>query len=339
MPDMIVASTTATQEEIDHSVSANWRDPIPSKVPEQKTAPVVEEVKEITDPETPAADQVTDPAEIGSAPDADDTQEPTDRPKAKGGFQKKIDKLTREKGELAAQLAEFRERFEKIEQRLAPAAETKDDKPEVKTSADAPAKPLESEIGSKFKDWNEYNEALIEWKADRRLDAKLAERDQSAQQRETREIQEARESAYHESAKEFQTSHPDFNDAINAAIKAGMKLPQPILEKIQDLPNGPAVTYHLVTNPEDALALVQADPADGFMMLGRLSQGLELEAPPAKPAPAKKSISTAPHAVKPVAGHSAKSSRTLEDISKEGTDSWIRARQAQIEERDRRRYS
>jgi hypothetical protein len=67
MPDMIVASTTATQEEIDHSVSANWRDPIAPKAPEQKVAPVAEgeaEVKEET--ETPAATQETEQAEIES---------------------------------------------------------------------------------------------------------------------------------------------------------------------------------------------------------------------------------------------------------------------------------
>lgn len=337
MPDFIVASTTATQEEINHAVSDNWRDPMPAKEPEKTVDSEAQPEVGAEVEEVPVASEETQ--EVETAPDSEPEPTQEERPnKGKGGFQKKIDKLTKEKGELTAKLEDYEERFKAIESRLGKPPETKDEKP---TTSETPSKPLESEIGTKFKDWTEYNEALIDWKADRRLEAKLAERDQSAQERETTEIQQARESSYRDAAKQFAETTPDFNEAISAATKAGMKLPQPIMERIQELPNGPAVTYHLVTNPDEALALAEASPADGFIMLGRISYGLELAAKapePVKP-PAKKPVSTAPPAVKPVAGNSAKSFTSLQDISaNQGTDAYIRARTAQLKEKAERRY-
>jgi hypothetical protein len=336
MPDFIVASTTASQEEIDHAVSADWRNPIPVKEETKKeTAKPDAEVEQVT----PETSQETDEVETASVPEAEQEQETEEqRPKGKGGFQKKIDKLTREKGELAAKLSEYEERFEQIEKRLAPKAETKDDKPAAKTDASAPPKPLESDIGTKYKDWTEYNEALIDWKADRRLEAKLAERDQSAQEREIQESQEALEEGYKTAADEFvEKEAPDFNEAISKAAKAGMKLPEPIVNFIKELHNGPAVTYYLVTNPEEALALIEMSPAMGFATIGRISHGLETKVAPPKP-PAKKIVSTAPPAVKPVAGNSAKISASPQDLSKSAPDDYVRGRIAQIREREQRRY-
>lgn len=337
MPDMIVASTTATQKEIDHAVSADWRNPIPVKEPEAKQTETTEqEVEQEETAEVPVATEETQEVETEPDSEPEETQE---RPKKVGGFQKKIDKLTREKGELATKLSEYEERFSAIEKRLAgKPAETDTEKPAAKTSSETPAKPTESEIGTKYKDWNEFNEALIDWKADRRLEAKLAERDKGAQERETQEIQEARDSGYRETAEAFAKTVPDFNDKINAAIKAGMKLPAPIMDKIKEMQNGPAVTYHLVTHPEDALALVQMPIEDGFIALGQISYGLDSEAKPQPKTPAKKSVSTAPPAVKPVAGHSARSGTSLQEISKQGTDEYIRARRAQIQDKEARRY-
>jgi hypothetical protein len=343
MPDMIVASTTATQEEIDHAVSPDWRAPIAVKEPEK---PATEETEKPAE-EQETAEATEETQEVKTVPDSETVEEQEEKPvKGKGGFQKKIDKLTKEKNEeksraelLAQELADFRERFTAIEQRLAgkPAATT-EEKPEAKTS-NAPPKPLESEIGTKFKDWTEYNEALIDWKADRKLDARLAERDQSAQERETRENAQERDEGYSTAAKEFIATAPDFNEAVTAASKAGMKLPEPIIELIKELPNGPAVTYYLVKNPDEALSLIQMSPAMGFAAIGRISQGLESEAKPADKPPAKKVVSTAPAAVKPVAGHSARSGNSLQEISARDTGEYVRVRMAQLKEKEARRYS
>jgi len=333
MPDFVVASATATQEEMDHAVSPDWRTPLPVK-DETKAEPAKAEGEE-------AASEVSE-EEAKTAPGSEpEIQQEEDKPtKGKGGFQKKIDKLTSEKKaalerneRLEGELAEFKERFKAIEDRLAKPAVTEEKKPEVKTSD---GKPLESEIGTKYKDWTEYNEALIDWKADRRLEARLAERDEQTRTSQEQETQATREATYKEAAKTFAEKTPDFNEAISAAAKAGMKLPVPILERIQELSNGPEVTYYLVTNPDEALALVEADPVEGFMMLGRISYGLELEAKtePPKP-PAKKPISGAPEPVKPVTGHSARSGNSLQEISARSNDEYIRTRRAQMVEKER----
>src|SRR5579863_1543887 len=126
MPDMIVASTTATQEEVDHAVSADWRTPLQ---PKEVTAPAKVEGEE----ETPVTTE--EAQEVETAPDSE-PEEGQERPKGKGGFQKKIDKLTREKSEaqaladtLAGELATYKERLAAIEARLAgKPAETVEDK-------------------------------------------------------------------------------------------------------------------------------------------------------------------------------------------------------------------
>ena len=334
MPDMSVASTTATQEEIDHAVSADWRKPIPSKEPAQPAEAEVEQETEV--PVT------SEEVETAPASEPEPMQEEDQRPKGKGGFQKKIDKLTKEKSEalsakalLERELADFKDRFTEIEARLAgKPAGTPDEKakPEFLTRP----MPLESEIGTKYKDWNEYILDLVDWKSDE----KLAKRDQLAQQNETQEIQESRQENYREAAKEFADQHPDFNEAIANATKAGMKLPEPIIDLIQELPNGPEVTYYLVTNPDEALELIGMSPAMGFAAIGRISQGLEQESKPApKVPPAKKIVSTAPAPVKPVAGHSARSASSPEDLSKSDPEAYIRRRVAEIQERrNARRY-
>jgi hypothetical protein len=330
MPDMIVASTTATQEEINHAVSADWRKAIPAV---EKPEPEKQEA-EI---EVPVASE--EEVETAPASEPEVRQEEEKPVKGKGGFQKKIDKLTREKGEalsaketLERELASFKERFDQIEQRLAgkPAAtEEKPVKPEFLTRP----QPKENEIGTKYKDWDEYLLDLVDWKADE----KLAARDKNSEQRETQEIQAERDEGYRAAARDFADQTPDFNEAIVAAGKAGMKLPEPVIELIKELPNGPAVTYYLVTNPDEALALIEMSPAMGFAAIGRISQGLE-KAPEQPKTPAKKPISAAPAPVKPVAGHSAKAGNSLQEISKSSTDEYVRARMQQIKERDARRY-
>jgi hypothetical protein len=327
MPDFVVASTTATQEEIEKAVSPDWRTPIPVKE---------EPAKEVASEEIP----VTSEEEVETAPDSEpEIKQEEEKPvKGKGGFQKKIDKLTKEKTEekaradtLAQELAAFKERFDALEQRLAKPAETKEEKQEAKTTSDSKdEKPTDAMIGTKYKDWDEKNDALIAWTARQLLKETLAERDQRARTDQEREDQETRETGYRQAAKEFVKTTPDFNDAINAAAKAGMKLPVPILERIQELPNGPQVTYYLVTNPDEALALVEADPVDGFIMLGRISYGLETQAKAEVKPPVKKAVSTAPAAVKPVTGGSVKLGNSLQEISARSNDEYIRVRRAQL---------
>jgi hypothetical protein len=331
MPDMIVASTTATQEEMDHAVSPNWREPFQTKAPEPKPEVAEEPVEteeEVTE-ETPEASEETETAPV---PEAEEEQESTvERPtKGKGGFQKKIDKLTREKGEAAARALALEEELQELRNRLAKPAVT-EEKSEVKTSTRK--RPAESEIGTVYKSYEEFQQALIRFEAAELLEETLAKRDQEAREREAREIQEERDHNYREAAKEFAEQTPDFNDAIVAAGKAGMKLPEPIIDLIKELPNGPAVTYYLVQNPDEALTVMQASPAMGFAMVGRISQGLEAKPEPAKTTPAKKPTSSAPPPAKPVAGHSARSSTPLSEMS---TDEFIAARNKA--ERERRRY-
>lgn len=336
MPDMIVASMTATKEETEHAVSANWREPFPGTSVEVVTEPTPAEVETPeTEEEAPATTEETPEVETDAAPEAEEEVQETDepRPKKTGGFQRRIDKLTKEKTDLSAQLAEFRDRFKALEDRVAgkPAeSETEKPKPEP---ASAKGKPTPDEIGTKFKDYDEYNEALIDWKAADLLAKTLAARDQQAQEREQQEIREEITGSYKQAAKQFADKTPDFNEVVQKATDAGMRLPEPIVNLIQELDNGPAVTYYLCTHPEDALKLIEASPAMGFAQIGRLAQTLETPAPAPVKTPAKKPISSAPAPARPVAGHSARSTPNLSEMT---TDEFFKYRNQQEADRQRR---
>lgn len=339
MPDMIVASTTASQEEMDHAVSANWREPFPAKTAEVTTGTQPETAAaEVTHPETPATPEEVLEVETDPASEPADVQETTElRPKGKGGFQKRIDKLTERNTDLATQLAEYRERAEAAEKRLAKPAETETPaKPE--TSASAKDKPTPDQIGAKYKDYEEYNEALISWKAADLLEKTLAERDKTAREYEERLEREDIQEGYKKTASEFVKKHPDFNEVVSNASAAGMQLPEPIANAILELENGPAVTYFLCQNPEVALGLIGLSAKQGFVELGRLSASLEEKSSaPAPKAPAKKPISTAPPPARPVGGHSARSSVPLSEVT--DTDAFIARRNREESERERtRRY-
>lgn len=333
MPDMIVASMTATKEEMEHAVSSTWREPFQETPVEVVTEPAPAEV-ETPEEETPATTEETPEVETDAAPEAEEEVQETDepRPKGKGGFQKKIDKLTREKSELSTQLAEFRDRFKALEDRVAgKPAESETEKPKPET-ASAKGKPTPDEIGTKFKDYEDYNEALISWKAQDLLEKTLAARDQQAQEREQQEYKAEVAATYKKAAKEFEKQTPDFNEAVNAAIGAGMKMPEQLLDMVLELDNGPAVTYFLCKNPETTLGLIDLPIKQGFVELGRLSESLKRAsaAPAPVKTPAKKPISSAPAPARPVAGHSARSTPNLSELS---TDEFIKLRNRQEAER------
>src|SRR5437879_5678883 len=102
----------------------------------------------------------------------EEKQEVTDdKPKGKGGFQKRIDKLIREN-------AEARERAEKAELR-AKELEAKGGKAEPeKVAPKADARPVEDD----FKTMGEYIEALTDWKLQQTLKAQSEAEEAEAEQ-------------------------------------------------------------------------------------------------------------------------------------------------------------
>lgn len=77
----------------------------------------------------------------------------------------------------------------------------------------------------------------------------------------------------------FQTDHTDYQQVVGASMlnimDQGGKLTL-AAQTILDQPNSPAIEYHIATNPDIALALNQASPAQAGALIARLSDQLNV---------------------------------------------------------------
>lgn len=113
------------------------------------------------------------------------------------------------------------------------------------------AKPLIEDVGTKYKDWDEYQEDIIEWKVEQREHAaKIArERDEATTNYNARKAEWDKD---HDTmatrVAAFKATHPDY-DALLAANATDV--PPAVYQAILKHDNGPALVYHLVSHPDD----------------------------------------------------------------------------------------
>lgn len=224
----------------------------PPKVEETKTEPV-EETK---------AEEVVEAAE-------DEGQERDDKGRFKPKVQERIDELTRQKHEASREAAYWRG-----------IAETR-------AAKEAPAEPQGKPTADQFTEYSDYIEALTEWKADQKIEAKFAERE--AKQQET-----ARATTWTERVTAVKAEIADF-DTVMAGSSAPMT--QAMAEAIRESDMGPRVAYHLAQHPEIATKMVGMSESAVNREIGRLEA--ILSAPKAE-APAPKRITSAPIPPTPV---------------------------------------
>ncbi|MGO4212177.1 hypothetical protein AB4Y89_21595 [Terriglobus sp. 2YAB30_2] len=183
-----------------------------------------------------------------SAAGDNEPQPPEETPRPhKGGFQRRIDKLTREKSD-AERAAEFW-RTEALRTRQDPAA-VNDGKP----SPDH----FETQAG--------YLEALTDWKVEQRERAHEA-RHQQQQEVHRRQAQQdnflAREDGFRDAA-------PDYDAVIAQAIASDTPMSPALWTEVQDHEHGPALLYYLAQNPADAERLAAMSSNQVAREIGRL---------------------------------------------------------------------
>ncbi|GAC1403873.1 MAG: hypothetical protein NVSMB64_06280 [Candidatus Velthaea sp.] len=234
-----------------------------------------ESTAELEAPEKPAtpAKEAPAPVETDSESETEKTPETeTEKPEKKGGFQKRIDKLTREKSELATQKAE-------LERRLAenPAAKPIEKQPEGKPQA------------SNFDTYEAYTEALTDWKIDQREQA----RTKTETDRQAANAQKAVSDKFQERIAETRKRYEDFDEVLANAddqpVSAAMN--QIILES----EHGPEVVYFLAQNLDQAAAIAKLSPLAAARAIGKIEAGFSKPDSETKPA-----VSKAPPPIKPV---------------------------------------
>lgn len=256
------------------------------KPEEDASAPAAE-------PEKPEA--VSKTADVSETPGEG---EPIQKPaKADGGFQRRIDKLTKDKYELARQNEELKRQLQAhSEPSPAPAS-----------PANPEAEPQEAD----FQDYASYLKAVGRWEARQAL-------------REEREQAEAAkvQAELNARLKSTREKHPDFDEALEAV--SDYQVPSSALVAIQDSEVAGEIMYHLATNVEDLEKLQGMNPVQQVKFIARLEAKLqdppateEKSAAPAHPKP-KAAVSNAPNPLKPTPG--ASSERSTFDPHKAASD-------------------
>ncbi len=341
-----ITSTSDSPEQIQEALKAAGYEPEPAsdKTPEGESTPP-------TDP--PAAVAPKGDAETGeteAASEADDDQEHEEavpgtpaKPRQKSGRDRKIERLTREKGELSTararaegELAELRRQVE-AQRATQPPKEADKPVPVVKAAEPPPAlkRPVRPTLASCEYDQEAFDAAVVKYDddLDTYLEAKIEENRQKTlqeidQKESTRSVerqQQETQRVRNEQIAEVKTRHPDFealvvnNDAVevSGALKAAFEESEHYWDNM----------YWLGAHPEEAKQIFDltriAEGASGQEILtatrnaGRYAGMIEREilaelgertpaaTPPKVPDKPPTRVSNAPEPARPLRGAAA----------------------------------
>jgi hypothetical protein len=226
---------------------------------------------------------------LESEEDSEDSSD--DKPRKKGGFQKRIDKLT-------SRYSEEVQRREALEQRLAQleAGKTAPKAEQVETKS-VEGKP----DPEKFDTHAEYVEALTDWK--------LEQREKAVQEKQQKEKlfteQEKIVKSHSERVKSFAEKTEDFQEVIEAVDD--VPLSSALQQMIVTSDKGPELMYELAKNREEYERIAKLSPIAAARELGKIEARIESKSSEAKPEPKK--ITKAPSPIAPIGGNSAGSIR------------------------------
>lgn len=219
--------------------------------------------------QTPAPDTSAKPETQDGKPDAN---EEADKHALPRGVQKRIDRLTREKYRLQAELDVARKHGPQPEAQPKPA------------SAGEPK-------ADQFKSYEEYLEARAEWKAEQRVEKRLGELRDTAQRQAGQAEQEKLQSQWEKRVNEALTTYDDFEEV---ALSPEVPISEPMMAAILRSPKGADVAYHLGKNHDLAAQIAALDPVSAAIRIGELAASLT------RPTPKK--TTGAPPPINPVGG-------------------------------------
>jgi hypothetical protein len=220
----------------------------PKPVEEKPVDPVEEPKEEPTEPvEDPVEPQEgEEPKEEPEEELEAKTDEEPKPPKKKGGFQKKIVKLEQEK-------EYWRQEALRAQANAKPAEPTK---PIVDTSTRPKA--------SDFATHDEYLESLVEWKADQKIAAINAKR----QQDEAKNQVQTKFQTHNARVEAFKVTHEDFDETMENVNTIPMSLA--VQESILDSDHGPEMMYALASDPKEFKRICSLPPLQAAREMGKL---------------------------------------------------------------------
>lgn len=261
----------------------------PAEKSEQKESPESDTEEKESDGEE--KDESEDDADEESV-EAKDAKE--DKPKKKGGFQRRIDKLNSRYTAAQAEIEHWKK------QALKGAGETKADeavdKPKAAATGDGKPDP------DTFDTHAEYVEALTDWK----VKQEFSGREQQAAKAKLEDDKKTALKAHYDRVNAFKAKTPDYDDAVEAVDDVPVS--PTIGELIVSSENGPELIYELAKNREEFERINKLGPLAMAREIGRLEARLANGSDDKKSEPKK--LTNAPKPINPVGskgGHVEKS--------------------------------
>lgn len=253
-------------------------------------------------PEATAVETEEAPAEVeqqqSEATTDDDngeesTAETSEPKKPAKGVQKRLDELTR--------LRHDAERDRDYWRELAMASHKPTPQPTPQHTEGPPRE-------DQFADWDEYQQALIDYRVEQRLQAVKEQEQRSSVLR-----------TYEERAAKLREAKPDYDSVVT---DPSLTITPLMAEVIRESEVGPEVAYHLGTNRSEAKRIAALPPHRQAAELGRLEVKLTLEAAKPTPAPPRPIPPSPPQTV---AGLSAGLNKAPEEMSMAEYVAWRQA--------------
>jgi hypothetical protein len=286
--------TALTAAPEDFSAYQAWRSGKAEETSEETPVATAEEQKAES-----ADDSGTSEEEAQSEQDSDQEEKAGEK-KPKGGFQRRISQLTREKHELL-------ERLSKLESGQAGGNAA------PQTEAKAESKPDQS----KFATWEEYNEALTDWKVEQKLKAREEAQQKEAAQHRQQQLVDSwaeRENAIREKL-------GDYDEVMESA--ADVPVSAAVRDMLLESDHGPQLAYWLAKNPEVAAQISKLDAVQSARAIGRIEAELLKPSEPKKTTPVPK----APEPIRPVgAAKAGAAKKPLGEVT--DFDEYVRRRRA-----------
>lgn len=229
---------------------------------------------------TPAPEPEED-EEPGEEPPAEEGE----KPKPKGGFQRKIERLERalEYEREARQRQEYEYRMRWDQNGRAQPQQSPQQQPQQ------PAGPPRQE---QYETYEQYIDALT----DHKLEQALAKRTAIERERRQQEAQQQRVSGWQQRVGQFKTTTADFDDAMDAV--SHIPIPPVLEHALMSSEDGPKLAYELARHPDMLETIVRLEPLAQLRALGKFEASLGTA--PAQAAPPRRPVSQAPEPIRPV---------------------------------------
>ena len=257
------------------------------------------------DASSEAPETVTEELQQSEQQEAAEKPEEGDEGDDQSGEEKPQEKPKRSARERINELTKRAHEAEREVQRLREASERK------------PAESTEKPIPDRFGSYDEYVEALADWKADQRVAESFKRRDAERSQAAEARAAEAKAQAWAERQSEFREATPDYDAVVG---KSAVQIAPHVVDTLLDSESGPELAYHLAKRPETVKRINALSPLSAARELGRIEATLSNPA-----APQIKPASKAPAPITPVRS----SAPAAVDLASANMDQYIAARRKQ----------